>query len=391
MPTRSPKPARSSPSESFPMAAFNAGLGALPLLSSAKSRSISAENPDGAKGGGAREAPPGASHPAWRLGKGWKVRPFVSLKQGDTTVLADIAGPGIINHIWMTVEAAAYRDCVLRFYWDGERTPSVECPLGDFFASVHGLRYNVNSLPVSVNPQGGFNCYWQMPFRRRARITIENQHWKEIRAFFYQVDYSLAEVPDSAAYFHAQWRRSITTRQYPEHVILDGVRGRGQYVGTVLAWTQLSDGWWGEGEVKFFIDGDSDYPTICGTGTEDYFGGAWCFTDTFSGPFLGYPLWTRDEGDVPKHGLYRWHVLDPVRFGGDLRVTVQALGWYGDGTFQPLTDDIASTAFWYQAEPHAPFPEMPDAEGRWPRIKREWAGSVTPTRPYQGGQSRYGL
>jgi hypothetical protein len=360
------------------------------VITDAESRSISAENPTGEKGGGAKESPPGPPHPAWRLGKGWKVRPYIALKAGETATLADITGPGVINHIWMTVDAAAYRDCVLRFYWDGERTPSVECPLGDFFANVHGLRYNVNSIPVSVNPQGGFNCYWQMPFRRRARITIESQHWKDVRALFYQVDYSMIEVPEAAAYFHTQWRRSMTTHEHPEHTILDGVRGRGHYVGTVLAWTQLSDGWWGEGEVKFYIDGDRDHPTICGTGTEDYFGGAWCFTDTFSGPYLGYPLWTRDEGDVPKHGLYRWHVLDPVRFKRDLRVTVQALGWYGDGTFQPLTDDIASTAFWYQAEPHAPFPKLPDAEGRWPRIKREWAGATTPTRPYQGGKPRYG-
>jgi len=354
-----------------PLLGLSQGLGGLPILSDAKSRSICAENPTGEPGGGARAESPAAPHPAHRLGKSWKVRPYLTLPSGSITTLADIEGPGIINHIWTTVDTVAYRDCVLRFYWDGEEMPSVEVPVGDFFANAHGLRYNVNSLPVSVNPSGGFNSYWPMPFQKRARITVENQHRDEIRAWFYQVDYSLTEVPEDAAYFHAQWRRSMTTRELPEHTILDGVQGRGHYVGTVLGWTQMSDGWWGEGEVKFYMDGDSEYPTICGTGTEDYFGGAWGFTDTFSGPYLGYPLWTRDPGDVPKHGLYRWHVLDPIRFGRDLRVTVQALGWYQDRTFQPLTDDIASVAYWYQAEPHSAFPELPGPEARWPRLKRD--------------------
>ncbi len=342
-------------------------LGGLPLLSSAQTRSISAENPDGAKGGGAK-AEPDQRNAASALGKGWKVRPCITLPAGQTVELARITGPGEIQHIWMTVDPKAYRDCVLRFFWDDEAQPSVEVPLGDFFANGHGLRYNVNSLMVAVNPSGGFNCYWPMPFRRSARLTIENQRPEDIPGFFYQITYALGEVPAEAAYFHAQWRRSDTTsRQRPEHVLLDGVRGQGHYVGTFLAWTQLSNGWWGEGEIKFFIDGDDEYPTICGTGTEDYFGGAWCFGETYSTPFLGYPLWRRQEGEVPRHGLYRWHVLDPIRFQRDLRVTIQALGWWPNGKFQPLTDDIASVAYWYQTEPHAPFPPLPGREGRFSR------------------------
>jgi hypothetical protein len=206
-----------------------------------------------------------------------------------------------------------------------------------------------------------------MPFHHSARVTLENQYEQDIEGFFYQVDYELAPVPDQAATFHAQWRRSLTRRDHPEHVILDGVRGQGHYVGTFLAWTQLSAGWWGEGEVKFFVDGDGQFPTICGTGTEDYFGGAWCFGDTFSTAFLGYPLWRKEAGSVPKHGLYRWHIPDPIRFRQDLRVTVQALGWWPGGKFQPLTDDIASTAYWYQSEPHAPFTALPPLPARWPR------------------------
>jgi hypothetical protein len=346
---------------------LNMGLAGIPLLSDAETRSISAENPTGAKGGGAR-AVPDEDSAASRLGEGWKVHPCITLPPGSTTTLADIEGPGIIQHIWITVRTEAYRSCVLRMYWDDEETPSVEVPLGDLFCNVHGVRYNVNSLPIAVNPSGGFNSYWPMPFRQRARMTVENDWSEEIPGFFYQITYALDEVPDQAAYLHAQWRRSMTSREMPEHTILDGVHGQGHYVGTVLGWSQFSNGWWGEGEIKFFIDGDGDYPTICGTGTEDYFGGAWGFGgETFSTPFLGYPLYRKEEGEVPQHGLYRWHIMDPIRFRQDLRVTIQALGWWLDRKFEPLTDDLCSVAYWYQREPHDAFPALPDLAGRWPR------------------------
>ena len=344
---------------------INFGLGGLPFLAEAKTRSISAENPDGRKAGGAQEAPEGGA--AGDLGKGWKVRPCITLPAGSTTTLAEIDGPGVIQHIWITVDPRAYRDCVLRMYWDGEQTPSVEVPLGDLFCCGHALRVKVNSLPIAVNPSGGFNSYWPKPFRSKALITVENQRWEDIGGFFYQITYALTEVPAEAAYFHAQWRKSMGTREYPEHVILDGIKGKGQYVGTYLAWTQLSDGWWGEGEIKFYMDGDMGGPTICGTGTEDYFGGAWGFGDTFSTPFLGYPLWQREPGQVPKHGLYRWHIMDPIRFDEDLKVTIQELGWWPKGRFQPLTDDIASVGYWYQGEPHGAFPAMPGPSERWGR------------------------
>lgn len=347
------------------MSFLNMGLGNLHLLSDAETRSISAENPDGSKGGGAKEVPgPGASD---MLGKGWKVRPCITLDVGSITTLADIKGPGIIQHIWITVDTKAYRDCIIRFYWDDEKKPSIETPLGDLFCNGHGLRYNVDSLPIAVNPSGGFNIYFPMPFRKRALITIENQRWEAIDGFFYQITYSLTDVPENSAYFHAQWRRSMTSRTYPEHVILDGIKGQGHYVGTFLAWTQLSNGWWGEGEIKFYIDDDGEYPTICGTGTEDYFGGAWCFGANYSTAFLGYPFYRREPGEVPKHGLYRWHIMDPIRFKKNLKTTIQALGWWPNGRFQPLTDDICSVGYWYQSEPHADFPEMPPIHERWAR------------------------
>ncbi|MCX6625150.1 MAG: DUF2961 domain-containing protein, partial [Acidobacteria bacterium] len=312
-------------------------------------------------------AKPIAPSAATALGAGWKVRPFIDLQRRQTVTLADIKGPGVIQHIWITVSEKAYRDCILRFYWDGETTPSVEVPLGDFFGNAFNLRYPINSLMVAVNPSGGFNSYWPMPFRKGAKITIENQRPEDIGGFFHQITYALEEVPADAAYFHATWRRSLTKREHPEHVILDGVEGQGQYVGTFIGWEQLSNGWWGEGEVKFYLDGDQQDPTICGTGTEDYFGGAWGFGATFSTPFLGYPLHRKEAGEIPKHALYRWHVPDPIRFRKDLRVTIQALGWWPNGKFQPLTDDLSSVAYWYQAEPHKPFPAMLPREQRFPR------------------------
>jgi len=341
------------------------GLGSLPSLSGEQTRSISAENPTGERGKGAMTVPEGGA--ASDLGQGWKVRPCITLPKGSATTLAEIKGPGRIQHVWITVDPKAYRDCLIRFYWDGEAKPSVEVPLGDFFACGHALRYKVDSLPIAVNPSGGFNSYWQMPFRKRAKITIENQRWDDIGGFFYQITYALGEVSPEAAYFHAQWRRSLTSRGVPMHTVLDGVKGRGHYVGTFLAWTQLSNGWWGEGEMKFFIDDDKENPTICGTGTEDYFGGAWGFGDTYSTAFLGYPLWRKEPGEVPKHALYRWHIMDPIRFQKTLKVAIQALGWWPNHKFQPLTDDIASVGYWYQAEPHAPFPEMLGISERWPR------------------------
>ena len=348
------------------MSSLPYGLCNIAKLSNGKTRSISAENPEGKVAGGALEAPDAANAGAW-LGKGWKVRPCITLPKESNTVLADIKGPGTIRHIWITVDPKAYRDCILRMYWDGEKTPSIEVPLGDFFANGHALRVNINSIPIAVNPSGGFNSYWPMPFKKSARIEVENQRWEEIGGFFYQITYELDEVPADAAYFHAQWRRSVTPIERPEHTILEGIKGKGHYVGTYLAWTQLANGWWGEGEIKFFMDGDKDAPTICGTGTEDYFGGAWCFGDTYSTAFLGYPLWRKEPGEVPKHGLYRWHIPDPIRFEKDLRVTIQALGWWPNSKYQQLQDDIASVGYWYQTEPHAKFPEMLPVHLRWPR------------------------
>jgi hypothetical protein len=337
----------------------------------ARSRSISAENFTGAEeAGGAGEQGTGA-RAARELGRSWKVSPSIRVAAGEAVTLADIEGPGIVRHLWLTVHNRHWRGLVLRMYWDGEEAPSVEVPLGDFFCNGWCERSDIASLPVAVNPAGGFNSYWEMPFRSHARITVENLTPEEIGGLYYQVDHDLLELPEEIGYLHAQWRRSNPLPYMQDHTLLDGVRGRGQYVGTYLAWGSNNNAWWGEGEVKFFLDGDSEWPTICGTGTEDYFGGAYGFIEEgryrpYSTSYLGFHQVIEPDGcerSQQRFGMYRWHVQDAIRFEEDLRVTIQALGWRSEGRYLPLQDDIASTAFWYQTEPHASFPTLPGRNG----------------------------
>ena len=350
------------------------GLGSLPRLSAAVSRSISAENPTGEKGRGGMATEGTGAEPARELGRGWKVSPSISVPASSAVTLADITGPGVIQHLWLTVAPAFWRRLVLRISWDDEASPSVEVPLGDFFCNGWGSYCHVNSLPVAVNPNGGFNSYWPMPFQSKARISIVNVSSDAVPALYYQVDYSLGAVPGNVGYFHAQWRRSNPLEYMTPHTIVANVAGQGHYVGTYIAWGVHNSGWWGEGEVKFYLDGDDEWPTICGTGTEDYFGGAWNFEypageyGTFTTPFLGLAQVLKPDGlysSQQRFGMYRWHIPDPIRFQKDLRVTIQALGWRstseGKSRFLPLQDDIASTAFWYQTEPHVGHPRLDTA------------------------------
>ncbi len=346
------------------------GLGNLALLSHAKTRSISPENFTGEKGKGAMATEGTGARAARELGQGWKVSPSVRIKPKTTFTLADVAGQGAIQHIWMT-PTGPWRYLILRFYWDGETTPSVETPAGDFFASGWGGYAQISSLAVCVNPGSAFNSYWEMPFRKSFRITAENLGDEEM-TLYYQVDYTLTEVPKDAGYFHAQFRRVNPLPEKQVYTILDGVKGMGHYVGTYLAWGVHSTGWWGEGEIKFYIDGDRDFPTISGTGTEDYFCGSYNFENQqtkryqeFTTPYSGLAQVVRPDGlysSQQRFSLYRWHIMDPIRFEEDLRVTIQALGWRADGRYLPLRDDIASVAYWYQAEPHAAFPALPSRD-----------------------------
>lgn len=349
----------------------NMGLGNIYKLSNAVTRSITAENVYGEKGrGGMAEVSDTPQDEVARigqhwyrqeaardLGRPWKVRPCITLPKGSSSTLMDVAGPGVIQHIWITVEPKRFRDLILRMYWDDEDTPSVEVPVGDFFCNGWG-RANVLALPINVNPSGGLNSFFPMPFRKHARITVENRAPEEVTGFFYAINYTLTEVEADDAYFHAQFRRTNPLKYMDDYVILDGVKGKGQYAGTYMAWQQNNAGWWGEGEFKVFLDGDTDYPTICGTGTEDYFGGAWGFAANYSAPFLGYPAGGVDFKVGNRHGVYRFHIMDPIRFETDIRVTMQAIGWRSETRYLPLQDDIASVAYWYQTEPHAPFPAL---------------------------------
>ena len=342
------------------------GIGNLARLSSARTRSVSPENFTGEKGKGGMATEGTGARAARELGQGWKVSPSVRIKTGQTFVMADVKGCGAIQHIWMT-PTGNNRCNILRIYWDGEEKPSVECPAGDFFACGMGKYVGVNSLAVCVNPKSGFNCYWVMPFRKSFKITMTNIDAKPM-VLYYQIDYTLTDVPKDAAYLHAQFRRANPLPYKQDYTILEGVRGKGHYVGTYMVWGSNSPGWWGEGEIKFFIDGDTKFPTICGTGTEDYFCGSYGFSkfegegyEEFSSPYTGMPQVIESETQ-PRFGLYRWHITDPVRFESDLKVTMQALGWQSEGRYLPLKDDLSSVAFWYQAEPHAPFPKLPDRE-----------------------------
>jgi hypothetical protein len=347
---------------------LNNSLSNLYGLSDAKSRSISPENPTGEKGKGGMATQGTGASAARDLGQGWKVSPSVAIEPGATYTVAEINGSGTIQHIWMT-PTGNWRLSILRIYWDAEKEPSVEVPVGDFFAMGWGKYARISSLAVCVNPGSGFNTYWPMPFRQKARITMENIDTKAMK-LYYQVDYTQAPVPKDAAYFHAQFRRTNPLPAKQVYTIVDGIQGKGQFVGTYMAWGVHNNGWWGEGEIKFYMDGDSEFPTINGTGTEDYFNGAYDFEvngkyEEFTNPYSGLPQVIRPDGlyqSQERFGLYRWHIVDPVRFDHDLRVTIQDLGWQSGGRYLPLSDDISSTAFWYQTEPHAAFPKLPGAD-----------------------------
>jgi len=361
---------------SFSQAQFNGldmSMGNIYRLSNAQTRSISPENFTGEKGKGGIANPVDKDKPnqanafnaARDLGQGWKVNPYIRIQPGETFTLAEINGPGAIQHIWMT-PTGNWRFSIIRIYWDDETEPSVECPIGDFFCMGWGEYAPLSSLAVCVNPGSAFNCYWPMPFRKKCRITMENVNDADAMTVYYQIDYTLTEVPADAGYFHAQFRRS-NPNAGSVYTIVDGIKGKGQFVGVYLAWGVNNNGWWGEGEIKFFMDGDSKFPTICGTGTEDYFCGSYNFDRNgkyteFCSPYSGLVQVIRPDGTYKsqqRFGLYRWHVMDPIRFEKDLKVTIQDLGWHQGGRYLPQESDISSVCFWYQANPHAAYPKIP--------------------------------
>jgi hypothetical protein len=358
-------------------------MGNLYRMSDAKTRSISPENFTGEKGKAGMADPADKDKPntanafnaARDLGQGWKVNPYVRIRSGQTFTMAEIDGPGAIQHIWMT-PTGKWRFSILRIYWDNETEPSVECPVGDFFGMGWNTYSPLVSSAICVNPGSAFNCYWVMPFRKKCRITMENIDDLNPMTLYYQIDYTLTDVPADAGYFHTQFRRS-NPNETSVYTIVDRIKGKGQFVGVYLAWGVTNNGWWGEGEIKFYLDGDSKFPTICGTGTEDYFCGSYNFDtkrknaagvevaayNEFCTPYSGLPQVIRGDGlynVMQRFGLYRWHIMDPVRFETDLKITIQDLGWRQGGRYLKQQSDIASACFWYQAEPHAKFPVLPD-------------------------------
>lgn len=360
--------------KTYPYNGLDSNMGNLYRLSNAKTRSISPENFTGEKGKGGMADPvkdkdkrniANAAYPARDLGQTWKVNPYIKIAGGEVFTIAEMDGPGAIQHIWMT-PTGNWRSTIIRIYWDGETTPSVEAPVGDFFCMGWGQYAPLSSLAVCVNPGSAFNCYWTMPFRKSCKITMENILDEEM-TLYYQIDYTLTDVPEDAAYFHAQFRRT-NPNLTSDYTMIDGIKGKGHYVGTYMAWGVNNNGWWGEGEIKFFMDGDSKFPTICGTGTEDYFCGSYNFDrngkyNEFCTPYAGLHQVIRPDGlytSQQRFGLYRWHIADPIRFEKELRITIQDLGWKSGGRYLPQKSDIASVVFWYQTEPHNPFPKFPD-------------------------------
>ena len=353
-------------------------MGNLSRLSDAQTRSISPENFTGEKGKGGMADPvkqkgqrnvANASHAARDLGQGWKVNPYIIINPGETFTIAEINGSGAIQHIWMT-PTGNWQFSVIRFYWDDEKEPSVEVPIGAFFGMAWNEYAPLSSLAMTVNPGSAFNSYWKMPFRKKCKITVENINDEAPMNLYYQVDYVLTEVGEDEAYFHAQYRRS-NPNSTSLHTILDGVKGKGQYVGTYMAVGVNNNGWWGEGEIKFFMDGDKDFATIVGTGAEDYFCGSYNFDrhgkyTEFCTPYAGLHQVIRPDGTYrsqQRFGMYRWHILDPVRFDKDLKITIQDLGWRHGGRYLPQKSDIITVAYWYQREPHARFPKLPSRDG----------------------------
>ena len=332
-----------------------------------KSRAICAENFRGEKGKGGMATEGYMQEAARYLGQKWKVSPAVNIAAHTTFEMANITESGVINHIWITMANVDSRMMILRMYWDDCEVPAVESPIGDFFAAAKEV-WQVSSLAVCVNSDNAYNCYWKMPFKKSCRMTIENLSDNDAQ-FFYQVDYELSEVPEDALYFHAQFRRVNTNKFMEDITIVEGIEGSGNYVGTYMLWSTKCDGWWGEGEIKFFMDGDTEFPTICGTGTEDYFCGAYGFLRndeyiSYSTPYAGFYALSHNHylKSQQRFSLYRWHVTDPVHFDSDLKVTMQALGWR-DGcnprAYLPLQEDVSSVAYFYLDKPSCYKKELP--------------------------------
>ncbi len=325
-----------------------------------QSRSISFENPTGEPGQGGKAAS--------RLGVGRKGSPMRTLKPGETVTLCDIKGPGTIRHIWITTRPlpSVLRGCVLRAWWDGQAHPSIECPLGDFMGFAHGKVMPYFSAAHSVGQRAGMNIWLPMQFTKQAVFTFTNEA-KHAIPLFYQIDYTLEDKhPEDVGRLHVLFRRENPTTERKDFELLPLRKGKGRYLGVVIGVRNLHPGqWWGEGELKVYMDGDKEFPTICGTGSEDYVGLSWGIQQT---PFFYNGCSLNQDEFV---SMYRWHLLDPIYWYKECRITIQQIGWK-NGLVE-TADDWSCATFWYEPVPSAPLPPLPSAEERtaaiWPEKK----------------------
>ena len=321
-------------------------LGRLSLEQSFKAMRQSSHDPSGGNADGRQDRP---------------------IQPGETRNMAVIEGAGAITHIWVTIASGDplhLKHLVLRMYWDGEETPSVETPIGDFFGLGWAQYYQFSSMPIQIGTRNGLNCFWRMPFSNGARVTITNDGPIAVGAFYYYVDYQDVDYqdqpdgPGTPLRFHAQYRQEYPCVAGQNYTILEAT-GRGHFVGVSQSIHNRADGWWGEGDDMVYIDGETT-PSLHGTGSEDYYCGAWCYGEAFSNLYFGCPL----RGEHKKNAfwnVYRWHIEDPIPFTESIRFTIE------HGHDNDRNDNFSSVAYWYQTEPHAPFPELPGADDRMPR------------------------
>jgi hypothetical protein len=315
------------------------------------SRSISFENPSGAPGQGGKAAS--------NLGPGRKGAPAREIKPGETVQMGDIKGPGTIRHIWITTsqEPAVQRACVIRAYWEGQSQPSIECPIGDLFGFAHGKITSYQSAIHSCGPTGGRNLWIPMPFTKRARFTFSNESDKPV-TLFYQLTYTLGDKhPKDVGRMHILFRRDNPTVQKKDFELLPHRTQKGRFVGSVIGIRNLHpDQWWGEGEIKVYRDGDQEWPTLVGTGSEDYVGLAWGIQQA---SFLYNGCSLNEKNFV---SMYRWHLPDPITWQHEARITIQQIAWK-DG-LRETSDDWSCATFWYEPAPSASLPPLPDVKAR---------------------------
>lgn len=327
------------------------------LSTGLESRSISFENPTGEKGGGGKTSS--------TLGVGRKGSPAKSIKPGETVQLCDISGPGTIRHIWITMPGTPenLRGCVIRAWWEGQAHPGIECPVGDFMGFAHGKVMGYQSAVNSVGQNAGMNIWLPMPFAKRAKLTFSNEVQRDV-TLFYQVDYTIGDRhPAGVGRLHILFRRENPTTMKQDFELLPKRTGKGRFIGSVIGIRALEENWWGEGEVKVYLDGDTEFPTICGTGSEDYVGLSWGIQQT---PYLYNGCSLNQNNFV---SMYRWHLPDPIAWKKDCRITIQQIGWK-DGLYE-RQDDWSCATFWYEPVPSAPLPPMPEVAARTADIWKE--------------------